>query len=53
MTLDKIAALRTAALFKALDDKTLSVIAGRAVERTFQKDEVLFLAGEEAQIIIH
>ena len=49
MTVDKIAALRRAALFKELDEKTLGVLAERAVERSFQKDELLFVAGEEAR----
>ena len=49
MTVDKIAALKCAKLFEALDETTLQVLAGRAVERRFQKDEVLFVAGEEAR----
>ena len=49
MTLDKIAALRRATLFKELDDRAVKVVAERAVERRFQKDEVLFIAGEEAR----
>jgi len=49
MTLDKVAALRRATLFKELDDGTLQVVAERAVERRFQKGEVLFIAGEEAR----
>ncbi len=49
MTLDKIAALRRTRLFEELDEKTLSVLAERAFERRFQKDEVLFVAGEEAR----
>ena len=48
MNLDKVAALRSTALFKDLDDRTLRLIAARAVERRFQKDEVLFIAGERA-----
>jgi CRP/FNR family transcriptional regulator len=48
MTLDKIAALRRTRLFAELDENTLSVLAERAFERRFQKDEVLFVAGEEA-----
>ncbi len=48
MTIDKIAALRRTSLFAALDANTLRVLAERAVERRFQKDEVLFVAGEEA-----
>ena len=48
MTLDKIAALRRIKLFAELDENTLRVLAERAFERRFQKDEVLFVAGEEA-----
>jgi len=49
MALDKIAALRRTKLFEELDENTLRVVAERALERRFQKDEVLFVAGEEAQ----
>jgi CRP-like cAMP-binding protein len=49
MTLDKIAALRRTRLFEELDENTLRVLAERAFERQFQKDEVLFVAGEEAR----
>jgi CRP-like cAMP-binding protein len=49
MTLDKIAALRRTRLFEELDEDTLRVLAERAFERRFQKDEVLFVAGEEAR----
>ena len=49
MTVDKIAALKRAKLFEALDETTLHVLAGGAVERRFQKDEILFVAGEEAR----
>jgi CRP/FNR family transcriptional regulator len=48
MTLDKITALRRTKLFAELDENTLGVIAERALERRFQKDEVLFVAGQEA-----
>ena len=47
--MDKIAALRRTALFKELDDLTLGALAGRSVERRFARDEVLFIAGEEAR----
>jgi CRP/FNR family transcriptional regulator len=47
MTLDKAAALKRTKLFGELDDSTLRALADRAVERTFQKDEVLFIAGAE------
>lgn len=49
MTVDKIAALKRAKLFEALDEPALHVLAGGAVERRFQKDEILFVAGEEAR----
>lgn len=49
MTLDKISALKRSSLFQELDEPTLSALAERAVEQQFQKDEVLFVAGEEAR----
>ena len=49
MNIDKVAALRGTALFKELDTETLHVLAARAIERRFQKDELLFVAGEEAR----
>jgi CRP/FNR family transcriptional regulator len=49
MSLDKIAALKRTALFKSLDQATLQVLAEHAVGRFYRKDEVLFLAGEEAR----
>lgn len=48
MTLDRIAALRRTQLFAELDEDTLRALAERALERRFQKDDVLFVAGEEA-----
>jgi CRP/FNR family transcriptional regulator len=48
-SMDKIAALRRAALFAELDDATLQLIADRSVPRHFAKDEVLFVAGEKSQ----
>src|SRR5450432_2688089 len=48
MTLDKITALKRTSLFAELDEPTLHALAERAFERQFQKDEVLFVAGEEA-----
>lgn len=47
--MDIIAALKRAALFSELDDQTLAVVADRAVPRRFSKDEILFIAGEEAR----
>jgi CRP-like cAMP-binding protein len=49
MTMDKIAALKRSKLFESLEDSTLRVLAQRAVERNFRKDEVLFVAGDEAR----
>jgi CRP/FNR family transcriptional regulator len=49
MTLDKISALKRSHLFAELDESTLGALAERAVEQNFQKDVVLFVAGEEAR----
>ncbi len=49
MKSDKIAALRRTALFGALDEAELAVLAGHAVERRLARDEILFIAGDEAQ----
>ncbi len=48
MSIDKVAALSRTALFHDLDEGTLRELAARAVERRFKKDELLFVAGEEA-----
>ena len=47
MTQDKVAALKRTKLFAELDDTTLRMLADRSIERTFQKDEVLFIAGDD------
>ena len=47
--LDKIAALKRTRLFERLDDNPVRLLAERAFERRFQKDEVLFVGGEEAR----
>jgi CRP-like cAMP-binding protein len=49
MILDKIAALKRTGLFAELDESTLRLLAERAFERRFQKDELLFVAGEVAR----
>jgi CRP-like cAMP-binding protein len=49
MTVDKTAALKRSQLFAELDDNTLRVLSQRAIERRFKKDEVLFMAGDEAR----
>jgi CRP-like cAMP-binding protein len=48
MATDKIAALRRTLLFGSLADEELRALAARAVERTLAREEVLFIAGEEA-----
>lgn len=48
MALDKVAALKRTKLFTELDDGTLRRLADRSVERTFQRDEVLFVEGNNA-----
>jgi CRP/FNR family cyclic AMP-dependent transcriptional regulator len=48
MSIDKVAALKRTPLFKDLDDTTLQVVAEHATVRRYRKDEVLFLAGEDA-----
>ena len=49
MATDKIAALRGTALFGSLADKELRALAALAVERRLAREEVLFIAGEEAR----
>jgi CRP-like cAMP-binding protein len=48
MATDKIAALRSTLLFGSLADEELRALAARAVERRLAREEVLFIAGEEA-----
>src|SRR5829696_6160133 len=48
MSTNKISALRRTALFNELDEGALGALAARAIERRYQKDELLFVAGEEA-----
>jgi CRP-like cAMP-binding protein len=49
MTLDKVATLKRTKLFEELDESTLRLLAERAFQRRFRKDEVLFVAGEAAR----
>ena len=49
MTTDKIAALRKTALFGTLTEEELRALAGRCMERRLSREEVLFIAGEEAR----
>lgn len=48
MTTDKITALRRTALFGELSDVELAALAERAIERRLRRDEILFVAGDEA-----
>ena len=45
----KMAALGRTALFAGLDDETLRMLAERAEERRLSRDELLFMAGDEAR----
>jgi CRP-like cAMP-binding protein len=49
MTNDKITALRRTALFGGLADDELRALAARSVERRLAREEMLFVAGEEAR----
>lgn len=49
MNPEKIAALRRTALFGELNEAELAVLAEHAVERRLARDEILFIAGDEAQ----
>lgn len=44
-TPDKVTALKRTSLFAELDDNRLRLLADRAFERRFQKNEVLFAPG--------
>lgn len=48
MSTDKIVALRRTALFGELPEPELNALAGRAIERWLKRDEILFIAGDEA-----
>jgi CRP/FNR family transcriptional regulator len=49
MNIEKVAALKRTPLFKDLDDATLALLAAHAMPRHYRKDELLFVAGEEAR----
>lgn len=49
MPTDKIAALRATQMFGELQDPQLRALAERSVERKLARDEVLFVAGDEAR----
>ncbi len=48
MNTDKIAALRRTALFGELPEPELNALAERAIERRLNRNEILFVAGDEA-----
>jgi CRP/FNR family transcriptional regulator len=49
MITDKIRALRSTTLFGELDENELRELAERAIERKLARDEILFVAGDEAR----
>jgi CRP-like cAMP-binding protein len=49
MSTDKVSALGKTALFSGLSDDELRALADRAVEQSLARDEILFMAGEEAR----
>src|SRR5262245_40594606 len=49
MITDKISALKRTRLFGELEEPELRALAERAVERRLARDEILFVAGEEAR----
>jgi CRP-like cAMP-binding protein len=48
MIADKISALRRTVLFGELNETGLRALAERAIERRLKRDEILFVAGDEA-----
>ncbi|HMV87334.1 MAG TPA: Crp/Fnr family transcriptional regulator [Blastocatellia bacterium] len=48
MNTEKLAALRRTLLFGELPEAELNALADRAVERRLKRDEILFVAGDEA-----
>src|SRR6266511_1907352 len=49
MIKDKISALRRTQLFGELEEPEIRALAERAVERRLARDEILFVAGDEAR----
>lgn len=44
----RVAALKRTVLFGSLDESELSILADRAIEKRLTRDEILFVAGDEA-----
>ena len=49
MKTNKVEILKQTELFRDLDDVILRVLAGHAVEKSLERNEILFLAGDEAK----
>jgi CRP/FNR family transcriptional regulator len=49
VNVQKIEIFRQTELFRSLDREVLSVLAARAIEKHLERNEILFLAGEEAK----
>ena len=48
MAENKLEILKQTQLFRELDESALNAVAGRAVEKRLERDEILFIAGEPA-----
>lgn len=48
MSKDKVAVFKQTELFRDLNEDVLRILARRAVEKTLNRNEILFLAGDEA-----
>jgi hypothetical protein len=49
MAIDKVAALRATVLFGSLTNEELHALASLCIEHKLSREEVLFIAGEEAR----
>ena len=48
MTVDKTAIFKQTELFRDLEDDVLQILARRAIEKRLERNEILFLEGEDA-----
>lgn len=48
MTLDKVAILRQTELFCDLDEDVLQILGRHALEKRFERDQIVFIGGEES-----
>jgi hypothetical protein len=51
MAIDKVAALRATVLFGSLTNEELRALASLCTEHKLSREEVLFIAGEEARAV--